>query len=272
MSGTAALSAAKNRRSGNEVKFNGQSKSLPPPQNTRQPAQQQNNRQPVQQQQQQQQMQQQQAPHPMEILKSHELRLQEVEKSTIAQDFSCHIDDYLSSKSDLALLKSDYSLLKTDYSLFKNSVNFFEKNNAAIAERANNNSYLEQTLTSLKIRVEELSQIIFTLSAHLCKVESLVEEHSTLIAETVCNCNASDTMVDNMVDTTVDATINRSAPALVDAPAPAVDAPAPTVDAPAPTVDAPAPAVDTPAPAVDTPAPAVAAPKEQNIQLEISPL
>jgi len=187
MSGTAALSAAKNRRSGNEVKFNGQSKSLPPPQDTRQqnnkqaPPQNNNRQTPPQQNN----SQGQQMPHPMEILKSHESRLQDIEGSGMAQDFSSHIDDYAS-------LKADYALLKTDYSLFKNSVNFFEKNSAAVLERTTNNVLLEKTIVDLQTRVEELSLLVATMSKHLTSVATSLSEHSNLIDllnDSTCKCD-----------------------------------------------------------------------------------
>ena len=239
MSGTAALSAAKNRRSGNEVKFNGQSKSLPPPQDTRQqqnsrqapPPQQQNGRQTTQQNNKQQQQGQQQQgqqcqpgqmPHPIEILKSHELRLQDIEGSGMAQDFSSHIDDYVllksehaSLKSEHASLKSDYALLKTDYSLFKNSVKFFEKNSTAVLERSNNNIQSEQTITGLKDRIEELSALVINLSKHLEDVSNSVNKHSSIIdvltiPVRICDDIQSDEdehiniVVNNVVDDTND--------------------------------------------------------------------
>ena len=91
MSGNASLSAAKNRRSGNEVKISGQNKQAPPPpQKTRQQQQgqqgQQGQGQQGQGQQQQQEQHLQRPPHPMDILKSHELRLREIESSTVEQD------------------------------------------------------------------------------------------------------------------------------------------------------------------------------------------
>ena len=90
MSGNASLSAAKNRRSGNEVKISGQNKQAPPPpQKTRQQQQGQQqcqSQQQCQQQGQQQEQHLQRPPHPMDILKSHELRLREIESSTVEQD------------------------------------------------------------------------------------------------------------------------------------------------------------------------------------------
>lgn len=83
MSGNASLSAAKNRRSGNEVKINGQNKQAPPPpQQTRQ----QQAQAQAQGQQAQAQGQLQRPPHPMDILKSHELRLRTIESSTVEKD------------------------------------------------------------------------------------------------------------------------------------------------------------------------------------------
>ena len=94
MSGTAGLSAAKNRRSGNEVKFNGQSKSMPPPQQTavsQQPVMRQQNM----------------MPNPMEILKSHELRLQQIEGEKMREDFLNHKVEFLTLKTDLLTLKNE---------------------------------------------------------------------------------------------------------------------------------------------------------------------
>ena len=103
MSGSAGLSSAKNRRSGNEVKFNGQTKSLPPGERTSIAQQQ-------QQQKQQQQQQQQQAlgrpPNPMDILKSHELRIQQLETDKVKYDLLNHSVDYLTLKTEMLTLKN----------------------------------------------------------------------------------------------------------------------------------------------------------------------
>jgi len=96
MSGTAGLSAAKNRRSGNEVKFNGQSKSMPPPEQTS-----------VSQVQQPMVRQQNMMPNPIEILKSHEFRLQQLEGENMEQDFLNHKVDFLTLKTDFLTLKNE---------------------------------------------------------------------------------------------------------------------------------------------------------------------
>ena len=155
MSGTAALSSAKNRRSGNEVKINGQIKSLPPPQNTRQQQQQQ---QPQQHQQHQQPQQPQRPPHPLEILKSHELRLRVIENN---KDESSKNENVVSSNDDdINTLKSDIYLLKT----------------------------------TLKTQVEDLNKLISTLSTKMIDVANSVNQHSDLIGALrsctcTCNCN-----------------------------------------------------------------------------------
>jgi hypothetical protein len=177
MSGTAALSAAKNRRSGNEVKFNGQSKSLPPPQDTRQRQQptSQNNR---QQQSPAQPAQFQKPPHPMEILKSHELRLREIEGNKTESNVVdknvplASSNEYSLLKSDHASLKSDHASLKSDHASLKNIVSALDKKNA---------TNLEQTLTVLKKRFEEQNTLIITLCKQLTEVSNKVDEQSALI-------------------------------------------------------------------------------------------
>ena len=181
MSGTAAISAAKNRRSGNEVKFNGQSKSLPPPQDPRQQQnsrQQPNGRQQPQQlpqQQQQQQPQRMQVPHPMEILKSHEMRLRELEGSAeqpSETNTTTNTNDYTALQAETALLQSDNAALK-------NSVSILEKKITVLLERT---IYLEQIITGTKGRVEDFNTTIINLSTQLSNVESSVSEHSRFIA------------------------------------------------------------------------------------------
>ena len=129
MSGTASLSAAKNRRSGNEVKFNGQQKQPmpPPPQSPSQPyfrpgsqpAMQQKNTQQNMQQNTQQNTQQKPnstftpLPHPLVLLKSHELRLQKLEKTD-----STSVDSGQTSK-DCLVHTEDFNLLKKEYALIK---------------------------------------------------------------------------------------------------------------------------------------------------------
>ena len=107
MSGSAGLSSAKNRRSGNEVKFNGQTKSLPPGERTSIAQHQQQQQQQLQQKQQQQQ---QQAlgrpPNPMDILKSHELRIQQLETDKVKYDLLNHSVDYLTLKTEMLTLKN----------------------------------------------------------------------------------------------------------------------------------------------------------------------
>jgi len=174
MSGTAAISAAKNRRSGNEVKFNGQSKSLPPPQDPRQQQQQQNGRQQPngrqqqQQQQQQQQPQRMQVPHPMEILKSHEMRLRELEGSAEQP-----------SETNTTTNTDDYTALQSDNAALKNSVSILEKKITVLLERT---IYLEQIITGTKGRVEDFNTTVINLSSQLSNVESSVSEHSRFIA------------------------------------------------------------------------------------------
>lgn len=137
MSGSAGLSSAKNRRSGNEVKFNGQTKSLPPGERT-------SIAQHQQQQQQQQKQQQQQAlgrpPNPIDILKSHELRIQQLETDKVKYDLLNHSVDYLTLKTEMLTLKnalleankSDELNIRVDkvnleISLLKNLVSDFTK-------------------------------------------------------------------------------------------------------------------------------------------------
>ena len=180
MSGTAALSAAKNRRSGNEVKFNGQSKSLPPPQDPRQQQQQNgrqqtNGRQQQQPPQQQQQPQRMQVPHPMEILKSHEMRLRELEGSAEQPSET----NTVTNTDDYAALQSETVLLKSDNAALKNSVSILEKKITVLLERT---IYLEQIITGTKGRVEDFNTTVTNLSTQLSNVESSVSEHSRFIA------------------------------------------------------------------------------------------
>ena len=190
MSGTAAISAAKNRRSGNEVKFNGQSKSLPPPQDPRQQQQQNSRQQPngrqqpqppqqQQQQQQQQQPQRMQVPHPMEILKSHEMRLREIEGSLEQPSETNTTTNTVTNTDDYAALQAETVLLKSDNAALKNSVSILEKKITVLLERI---IYLEQIITGTKGRVEDFNTTIINLSSQLSNVESSVSEHSRFIA------------------------------------------------------------------------------------------
>jgi hypothetical protein len=162
MSGTAALSSAKNRRSGNEVKINGQAKSLPPapPQNTRQMPQAQQQQRPGQQAQAQQQQRpgqqgqqaqaqapgqlQQRPPTPMDILKSHEIRLRKIEGFEIDQEFSAHMEDYLVFKTTSKDLEQKVSTNHT-----KSDIKF----------------------ASMERRIQELTQLIQTLSQSLSDLQ-----------------------------------------------------------------------------------------------------
>ena len=178
MSGTAAIAAAKNRRSGNEVKFNGQSKSLPPPQDPRQQQQQNGRQQPQQnnrQQQQPPQQQRMQVPHPMEILKSHELRLRELEGSTEQPSDT----NTVTNTEDYTALQADTVLLKSDNAALKNSVSILEKKITVLLDRT---IYLEQIITGTKGSVEELSATVVALSKQLADVITSVSEHSRFIA------------------------------------------------------------------------------------------
>jgi hypothetical protein len=161
MSGNASLSAAKNRRSGNEVKIHGQPKAMPPPQNTRQvpQAQQRPQSQPQSQSQPQPQsqaqqsqaqqgqaqpQQQQRAPHPMEILKSHELRLRTIEGFQIDQEFAAHMEDYLVFKTNTKKIEQTVS---------------------------GNNSQVESQMAAMDRRIQELTKLVRTLSQSLSDLQ-----------------------------------------------------------------------------------------------------
>ena len=205
MSGTAGLSAAKNRRSGNEVKFNGQTKQPIPPQQQQQQQQRappppQHQRTPPQQCSQkggQQQcgvqkpvpLQQMQPPHPLVLLKSHELRLQKIE-SIISSDVEPEpsTDEYYST-----LLK-DFIAHKEDYDLFKQSVKFSEKNmtgnkiqqrDIALPNDISTKDYkvqsekisnLEGDILILHRRIDDMYRIINTMTSELESVKEHYEE------------------------------------------------------------------------------------------------
>ena len=205
MSGTAGLSAAKNRRSGNEVKFNGQSKQPIPVQQ-----QQQQQRPPTQQCSQKGGQQQcgvqqiippqygqqlQPPPHPLLLLKSHELRLQKIE-SIISSDSEpeSSTDNYYST-----LLK-DFIEHKKDYEIFKQSVKFSEKNMSGTKSTqrditlqndiSTNNekdyklqtekiSNLEGDILILHRRIDDMYRIITTMTSELANVKDQCEEKFT---------------------------------------------------------------------------------------------
>jgi hypothetical protein len=164
MSGTAGLSAAKNRRSGNEVKFNGQSKSLPPPEQTNTQV---NGRQQQQQQQQQPTM---MMPNPMEILKSHEFRLKKLElnnpeSSNVEQDLLNHKVDYLTLKTDFLTLKNDL--------LVKGKVESHGKiDSQGKIDKAEPNP----DVLALQQRVTELNAIISSMAKELNAVKLYLRE------------------------------------------------------------------------------------------------
>jgi len=134
MSGTAGLSAAKNRRSGNEVKFNGQQKQPFPDKNIHQPHfAPQHGKQPSQPSQTSQTSQPFQPPHPLVLLKSHELRLQKIENKDTSDS------TYDSLIKDFEIHKEEYSKFKQDYTFFKNGVISNEKK-ISLANASNVNS------------------------------------------------------------------------------------------------------------------------------------
>ena len=268
MSGTASLSAAKNRRSGNEVKIPGQNKSqaqtqaqiqaLPPPQNTRlqqpmvspQQQQQSHNLQQVhqhQQQQQQQQMQHQQQqqapslqqqlqqlqqqlqqqtdpskmPHPLLILKTHDLRLQILEEGTNAnananannnnnnnnneavlavnKDISSFKGELTSLKEEMLSLKGNFLTFKDENVTFKGDFVTFkdefipfkstiEKTNALLLDKTSNKP---NDLSVLQIRIDELSRTISTMSKELTSIITFVRETKDSMSKPV-----SDTSID----------------------------------------------------------------------------
>jgi hypothetical protein len=209
MSGTAGLSAAKNRRSGNEVKFNGQSKSIPPPEKMS-----------PQQQQQPMVRHQHPMPNPMEILKSHEFRLQELEGENMEQDFLNHKLEFLTLKTDFLTLKNE---LLMNNKISKVDVPCCSSTNTA-------------EITALQQRVGELNTIVANLNKEIASIKQYIREK---VEPTLTKLLLQPVYVP---------------PAPAHAPAPPAHAP---VAAPAPPAPAPAPA---PAPvAAPVPAP-VAAP------------
>ena len=172
MSGSAGLSSAKNRRSGNEVKIIGQNKPLPqqpqqqnakqPQQNAKQPPQQ-NARQPQQQPQQMM-----QPPHPLEILKSHELRLRKIESEIYTDNEPTDENDF---EQIFLAHKTDYNEFKNDYSLFKNRVLLSEKNKVATLEHSIKTTQVDSDLLTLHRRIDDLTRTIELLSRELARVK-----------------------------------------------------------------------------------------------------
>ena len=153
MSGTAGLSAAKNRRSGNEVKFNGQSKSIPPPEQTSMTGQ------PL--------MRQTSAmPNPMEILKSHEFRLQQLEEENMEQDFLNHKVDFLTLKTDFLTLKNE---LLTNNKIVNAS-------KVEVATCNNTKSTNSAEVTALQQRVGELNTIVANLTKEIVSIKQYIRE------------------------------------------------------------------------------------------------
>lgn len=154
MSGTAGLSAAKNRRSGNEVKFNGQSKSMPPPEQTSvsQPMVRQQNM----------------MPNPMEILKSHEFRLQQLEGENMEQDFLNHKVDFLTLKTDFLTLKNE---LLTNGKISKADVT---SNSDIVC--STNKSTNSAELSALQQRVGELNTIVANLTKEIMSIKQYIRE------------------------------------------------------------------------------------------------
>uniref|UniRef100_A0A6C0IHA2 Uncharacterized protein n=1 Tax=viral metagenome TaxID=1070528 RepID=A0A6C0IHA2_9ZZZZ len=180
MSGSAGLSSAKNRRSGNEVKIIGQNKPLPqqpqqqnakqPQQNAKQPPQQ-NAKQPPQQnarQPQQQPQQMMQPPHPLEILKSHELRLRKIESEIYTDNEPTDENDF---EQIFLAHKTDYNEFKNDYSLFKNRVLLSEKNKVATLEHSIKTTQVDSDLLTLHRRIDDLTRTIELLSRELARVK-----------------------------------------------------------------------------------------------------
>ena len=153
MSGTAGLSAAKNRRSGNEVKFNGQSKSMPPPEQTSvtgQPLMRQANT----------------MPNPMEILKSHEFRLQQLEGENMEQDFLNHKVDFLTLKTDFLTLKNEL--------LMNNKI--VNASKVEVATCNNTKSTASAEVTALQHRVGELNSIVANLTKEISSIKQYIRE------------------------------------------------------------------------------------------------
>jgi hypothetical protein len=164
MSGTAGLSAAKNRRSGNEVKFNGQSKSIPPPEQTSvasQPTMRQQNI----------------MPNPMEILKSHEFRLQQLEGENMEQDFLNHKVDFLTLKTDFLTLKND---LLTNNKISKTDVTATSKSDVnskvEMASCSSSKTSNSAEVTALQQRVGELNTIVANLTKEIFSIKQYIRE------------------------------------------------------------------------------------------------
>jgi hypothetical protein len=202
MSGTAGLSAAKNRRSGNEVKFNGQSKqpspfqqqqrAPPPPQQCSQKSGEQQcglqqNIPP----------QLQPPPHPLLLLKSHELRLQKIESIILSDS---EIESEPSTDNYYSTLLKDFIEHKNDYEIFKQSVKFSEKNmsgtkstnrdtilqndTSTINEKdyklqSEKISNLEGDILILHRRIDDMYRIITTMTSELASVKDQYEEKFT---------------------------------------------------------------------------------------------
>ena len=188
MSGTAGLSAAKNRRSGNEVKFNGQSKSIPPPVQTSISSQQSVVRQ------------QNMMPSPMEILKSHEFRLQQLEGDNMKQEFLNHKLDFLTLKTDLLTLKNELLVNNKKAEVLSGT-------NASCGTNASTNS---AEVTALQNRVSELNTIVANLTKEIGSIKQYIREK---------------------VEPTLTKRLLHHAPAHVPAPVPApAPAPAPVTE------------------------------------------
>ena len=156
MSGTAGLSAAKNRRSGNEVKIPGQNKQqLPPPLNTRVEHQHQNQQ---HQQQQQQPQFQQKMPHPMDILKSHEIRLRQIENGGLNESSEELSDEFLSFRSEFISFKAE----------------FLASKNAPVQKGPN--------VSALQTRINDLCKTVAVLEGELSHIKSLLAQQNGLNA------------------------------------------------------------------------------------------
>jgi len=187
MSGTAGLSAAKNRRSGNEVKFNGQQKQLPQPQSCSQKGGQQQcgvQQQYGVQQNMPLQFNPQAPPHPLVLLKSHELRLQKLESiissepttdvyySQIEKDFADHKADYLLFKS--VVQNNDRNVLSANVNVPSGNVNVPSTSTCACANVNTNDgamqiqvkkiSDLEGDILILHRRIDEMYKLIDSLT------------------------------------------------------------------------------------------------------------
>jgi hypothetical protein len=199
MSGTAGLSAAKNRRSGNEVKFSGQPKQPIPPQHSYQNMQHSAPHQRGGQQQQPipPQSQQIQPPHPLVLLKSHEIRLQKIE-SAMTSDCEATPDEFYNLLQDFVAHKEDYELFKTSVKLdattsmqatramapFRgmqpDTSSQNDKDRQLQFEKISN---LEGDILVLHRRIDEMYRLINTLTIDV----TCVKEQSTC----KCKCNSS---------------------------------------------------------------------------------